>query len=138
MNKKLAKFFAVFSSIDCSVVPEHQLEDDMIQQESDLDSVLKEIFAVDTRTGLPKGDIQYFLSKDGNPQVKAFIESALFAPRNPQGMFSPEQITDDLIVECSRMPDESIDDYAARLDKFRSDAMAEYEKAKSELNSLSV
>lgn len=82
--------------------------------EDQLLSVLQTIFEIDPVSGLPKGDIAYFLSKDGNPQVKAWLESNLLSPRlspetNPQG------ITDDLIAEFSRNDDESLTAYQSRL-----------------------
>lgn len=102
--------------------------------ESELDSVLKEIFSVDERTGLPKGDIQYFLSKDGNPQVKAWLETNLLSPRAKQIGSSLEGVTDDLIVEMSRNDGETASQYSERLMSLYDSAKQEYERLNKELN----
>lgn len=102
--------------------------------ESELDGVLKEIFSVDERTGLPQGDIQYFLSKDGNPQVKAWLESNLLAPRAKQTGSSIEGVTDDLIAEMARDEGENASQYAERLMSYYNSAKEEFERLKQELN----
>ena len=75
MDRKLAKRFPQYKYLNLdeekmSYVM-NQIED--VKHDSELDAVLKEIFSVDEVSGFPKGDIQYFLSKDGNPQVKAWL-----------------------------------------------------------------
>lgn len=122
MKKSLAKKFAQCEHMDttiryCKEVPE------FVYSDSELKSVLDEIFAVDPVSGFPKGDIQYFLSKDGNPQVKAWLESNLLHPRAISRGSSVEGVTDDMIVEFSRQPGESTSSYAARLASIRDEAM---------------
>lgn len=82
---------------------------------------------------MPKGDIQYFLSKDGNPQVKAFIESQLFAKRESVPQYDPEQYSDDLLYEFSRKDNETVAQYAKRIDDLRLEAAANFDKYKEEL-----
>lgn len=94
-------------------VPEYEVS------RSDLDGVLDEIFSVDERTGLPKGDIQYYLSKDGNPQVKAWLERNLMLPRSKANGSSLEDVSDDLIAEMSKNVDESYESYVGRLASIR-------------------
>ena len=102
--------------------------------ESELDGILKEIFSVDERTGLPKGDIQYFLSKDGNPQVKAWLESNLLTPRAKESGSSIEGVTDDLIAEMARNDDETSSQYAERLMSYYNSAKEEFERLNGQLN----
>ena len=122
MNKKLAKKFAQCEHLDTTlkvVVQDPKFEYDDTQ----LKQVLDEIFAVDLVSGFPKGDIQYFLSKDGNPQVKAWLESNLLQPRAMSSGSSVEGVTDDMIAEFSRQPGESTVSYAARLASIRDEAI---------------
>lgn len=122
MKKSLAKKFAQCEHMDLSIkvvidVPKFEYDDSQLKQ------VLDEIFAVDPVSGFPRGDIQYFLSKDGNPQVKAWLESNLLQPRAVSSGSSVEGVTDDMIAEFSRQPGESTASYAARLASIRDEAM---------------
>ena len=97
MKKILAKKFAQCEHLDFSIkavieVPKFEYDDSQLKQ------VLDEIFAVDPVSGFPKGDIQYFLSKDGNPQVKAWLDSNLLQPRAVSSGSSVEGVTDDMIA----------------------------------------
>lgn len=134
MKRSLAQYFGQYSEIvaDGHDVP-HLPEYDNIIPESELKPILDEIFSVDPITGNPRGDIAYFLSKDGNPQVKAFIESALFSQRSDDSLRDPENFSDDLIVEYSRKDNESVKDYASRLASYRDEAIKAYDKAKFEI-----
>lgn len=87
-----------------------------------LSSMLDAIFCVDERTGFPKGDIQYYMSSDGNPLVKQWIEQNLLQPRVASGQSTPEGVTDDMIAEMSRGANESLSDYQARLTSIYEDA----------------
>ena len=84
--------------------------------------MLDAIFCVDERTGFPKGDIQYYMSSDGNPMVKQWIEQNLLQPRVASGQSTPEGVTDDMIAEMSRGANESLSDYQARLTSIYEDA----------------
>lgn len=102
-------------------------------QSEQLKEVLDEIFAVDPVTGNPKGDIQYFLSKDGNPQVKAWLESNLLQPRAVANGYDTSKYSDDLIVEFSRGSNESVEAYAERLQSLRQEAEDNYKKLQSQI-----
>ena len=99
--------------------------------QSDIDNVLREIFSIDERSGFPKGDIAYFLSKDGNPQVKAWLETNLLAPRAKQTGTSLEDASDDLIAEYARNDGETNEQYSERLRGYYDTALAEYQKLNS-------
>lgn len=127
MKRNLARFFSFCEFID----PTARLEDnvpDYVMSDSDLQNVLNEIFSVDPDTGFPRGDIAYFLSKDGNPQVKAWLESNLLSPRSKQSGTSVDGVTDDFIAEYARNDGESVFDYASRLRGYYDTAKSEYEK----------
>lgn len=123
MKKCLAKKFAQCEHMDTTIVVVHE-EPKFEYDDSQLKQVLDEIFAVDPVSGFPKGDIQYFLSKDGNPQVKAWLESNLLQPRAVSRGTSVEGVTDDMIAEFSRKPGETNASYAARLASIRDEALA--------------
>lgn len=122
MKKELYKGISLFAGI---INPhEEDFPEDIPElSKSDLELVLDEIFSVDERTGLPKGDIQYYLSKDGNPSVKSWLETNLLMPRSVSTGSSVEGVTDDLIFEMSRKADESFEEYALRLDNIRNEAV---------------
>lgn len=128
MDKSIYKRLSMFSGIqdnnpDFLECPEYVMPD------SDLYRVLNEIFSVDERTGFPKGDIAYYLSPDGNPTVKAWLENNLLKPRAVSGS-SVEGLTDDIIAEFKRQPDESLVSYQTRLMGYYDSAVAEIEKSK--------
>lgn len=126
MKRQLGYKFAAYSGINPAAVDEvYDLPYEI--QEMPLDSVLKEIFSVDSRTGAPRGDISYFLSKDGNPQVKAWLESNLLAHRAKQNGSSIEGVTDDLLAEFSRRSDETGVQYQQRLMSLYDEAKKNYE-----------
>lgn len=86
-----------------------------VPSDSDFDRILKEIFSVDPSTGLPQGDLAYYLSPSGNPQIKQWLENNLLKPRAEKVGTSVEGVTDDMLVEMSRGDKESVEDYALRL-----------------------
>lgn len=85
------------------------------------------IFGVDEVTGLPVGDLSYYLGENTNPEVKRFIELNLLSENADSGSLSlptdvmnkmRETITDDDIARFSRCKDESKEDYACRINDF--------------------
>lgn len=108
------------------VDPEYVLVDDDFQR------ILREIYSVDELTGLPKGDLAYYLSADGNPQVKAWLEANLLKPRAVKQGTSIEGVTDDMLAEFAQGRDESPFAYRERLTGIYNDAVAEIEKFKNE------
>lgn len=130
MKRILAKFFAFCQFIDVDKRNE-DIVPDYVMSDSDLQNVLIEIFSVDPDNGFPRGDIAYFLSKDGNPQVKAWLESNLLSPRAKQIGSNIEGVTDDFIAEYARNDGESVADYTSRLRGYYETAKAEYEKLNS-------
>ena len=99
-----------------------------VMPDSDLDRVLREIFSVDERSGLPMQDIAYVCSKNGNPQVKDWLLNNLMKAGKVQGE-RRDSITDDMIAEFGKRADESSEDYASRLIGMYDSAKAEYEKS---------
>ena len=130
MDRKLASWFGVFSNLDLSYNGRELHIDPAPQPDtSDLKQVLDEIFSVDPVTGFPKGDIQYYMSADGNPMVKQWLETHLLKPRQTSCQ-SMQGLTDDMIAEFSRVSGESIEDYQARLTSLYDSAKADYERLK--------
>lgn len=115
MEKGLWKLMACFQGIVVQEDNGKPKDPDYQPAEGNLMDIIKEIFSVDPISGLPKGDIQYYLSKDGNPDVKRWIENNLLTPRVSSGRSTPEGVTDDMIVEMSRQNGESLADYQQRL-----------------------
>lgn len=103
-----------------------------IMSESDFDRILNEIFSVDPVSGLPMSDIQYYLSPNGNPQVREWLMNNLLKPRSASSGRSLDGVTDDMIHEFSRGVDESLDDYASRLNNIRDEAQKFMDSLKEE------
>lgn len=127
-DKNLLPFGVTLLSHNDVVDPEY------VAPDSDIDRIVKEIFAVDPVSGLPKGDLAYYLSPDGNPQVKLWLERNLLQPRAKSVGSSVEGVTDDLLVEYARKQGESVSDYSLRLKGYYDSASAEIEKLKSSKN----
>lgn len=129
MKKELAKYLAIAQGLDLSYHPGPTPVSPVDGvQKNDLDNILSEIFAPDPFTGAPKGDISYYLSPDGNPMVKQWLETNLLAPRGVTSYNG--QYDDDTIAEYSRNPDESVDAYRARIIGYIESNKAIIEKAK--------
>lgn len=118
MRKDTIKKFAFVQGLDLSIEDRVQLPDEVIGT-SDIDNIIREIFSVDLQTGLPKGDIAYYLSNDGNPAVKDWLVNNLLKPR---GVSSPTDVDDETLLEFSRGTGESVSDYAMRLANIYNDA----------------
>lgn len=105
-------------------IPFEPVDPPYVIPDTDLDRIIRDIFTVDEISGLPKGDISYYLSPDGNPTVKLWLENNLLKPRSVNSD-STLGLDDDIIFEFSRKPDESVFDYSSRLSDL-------YNKAKEE------
>ena len=80
------------------------------------DSLLSIVYAKDEETGLPKGDLQYLVSDKANPEVKQFVLDNLMKDvSSAQNVAAKYNLSDDDILALSRNPNESIQDYANRL-----------------------
>lgn len=130
MDKGLWKLFAVYKNIQKHESNGSTPDPEYKPSESNLDDIIREIFSVDPVSGLPKGDIQYYLSKDGNPDVKRWIENNLLTPRVVSGQSTPEGVTDDMIAEMSRQRDESVEAYSSRLQSIYAECQQSIEAAK--------
>lgn len=106
------------------------VDPEYVPTDSDMDRILKEIYSVDENSGLPTGDLAYYLSPDGNPQVKAWLENNLLKPRAAARGTSIEGVTDDMIAEYSKGSNETAEDYTLRLRKIYDDTTAEIQKFK--------
>lgn len=124
MKKSLANNFAAFANLEFSSDKKMPADPPYVAPDSDLDRVLKEIFSVDPDTGVVRGDIAYFMSGNGNPQIKQWIENNLFTSMRNNGGYDPKVTNDDLIVEFSRRSDESVSSYSQRLLQYYADAKA--------------
>lgn len=107
------------------------IDPEFVPSVSQLDDILKDIFSVDPESGLPRGDLAYYLSPDGNPTVKAWLENNLLKPRAKRVGTSIEGVTDDMLYEYSRGSNESVTDYAVRLRSIYDSATAEIEKLRN-------
>ena len=108
------------------------VDPDYVPVEDDMQRILREIYSVDENTGLPQGDLAFYLSPDGNPQVKDWLVNNLLKPRAIAQGFSVEGVTDDMLAEYAKGRDESVDAYRQRLSDIHAQAQADIEKFKAE------
>lgn len=99
--------------------------------EDDMQRVLREIYTVDEVTGVPQGDLVYYLSPNGNPQVKEWLVNNLLKPRAAAQGSSVEGVTDDMLAEFAKGRDESPTQYRDRLNSIYQQATADIEKFKN-------
>lgn len=128
MDRSLFKLYSMVQATDndpCWVEPDPE-----IRSESDLMKVLDSIFTVDEKSGLPKTDVQYYLSENGNPQVREWLINNLMKPRADKLRSSVEGVTDDMMFEFTRKPGEEIDDYRLRIFNLGAQAKAFFEANK--------
>lgn len=112
MNKELYKKMSICPGKEESY---YAPDEEFVAENSEFQNILKEIFAVDERSGLPRGDIAYYLSADGNPQVKQWLMSNLLAARGSSVGSSVDGVTDDMLEEFSRQPNETLSAYRQRV-----------------------
>lgn len=110
------------------------IDPEYVPTDSEFDRILKEIYSVDDSTGLPKGDLVYYLSPDGNPQVKAWLENNLLKPRAAKLGSSVEGVTDDMLAEYMKGSDESSNAYVERLRGIYESTSKEIQEYKSKIN----
>lgn len=110
------------------------VDPEYVPTDSEFDRILKEIYSVDENTGLPKGDLLYYLSPDGNPQVKAWLENNLLKPRAAKAGTSVEGVTDDMLAEYSKGSDESPSAYVERMRGIYESTTKEILEYKSKVN----
>lgn len=99
-------------------------DEQYVKSDSDLRRLLDSIFTVDEKTGLPKTDIQYYLSTNSNPTVREWLINNLMKPRADKLRSSVEGVTDDMLFEFTRKPGEEFEDYRDRIYKLGVEAKA--------------
>lgn len=104
-------------------------------KQSQSEALLDLIFAVDSRTGIPKGDIAQYLGKDTSDDIKKFIERNLMSdgkPNQPIEQLNKDyaNLSDDFVFDMQRKVNENIDDYYSRLEKYLKDVKAKHQYEK--------
>lgn len=130
MNRDTAALFSFYKGLDL----EHYdvlVEPEFDESADSLKEILDEIFSVDPKSGFPNGDLAYWLSPEGNPNVKTWLENNLLRPRVSSNR-TMEGVTDDMIEEFSRRPDESVSEYSIRLNDLYTSAKENYLKLTKE------
>lgn len=117
MNKDSYKRFDYARSYDPSLSKHEVIIRPSVEVEKKpSDSLLSVIYAPDARTGLPTGDIQYFVSDKANPDVKQFIlQNLMMDVSAAKNVTNPSGLSDDALLELSRNSNETVDQYISRL-----------------------
>lgn len=80
------------------------------------DTLLSIIYSPDARTGLPTGDLNYYVSDKANKDVKAFIlQNLMLDVSAAKNVPNPSGLSDDALLELSRGSNETVDDYVMRM-----------------------
>lgn len=82
-------------------------------QKTDLDNALDAIYCPDERTGLPKGDLVLYMSKNTPQDIRTFIQNNLLFPQAHLQGVTKEQ--EDLLFDYMRKDGESNLEYATRM-----------------------
>ena len=131
MDKKLYKYLSQVQALDddpCIIDPVPE-----VRTEDDLSRVLDSIFSVDPDSGLPSTDISYYLSRNSNPTVREWLINNLMKPRAASRV-QTEGVDDDMLVEFSRMPGETNEQYSERIYNLGVEAKKFYDAHKDEVN----
>lgn len=131
MDKKLYFLHSMVMAPDN--IPVVIPDEPCVKTDSDLNRLLESIFTVDEKTGLPKTDIQYYLSSNSNPTVRDWLINNLMKPRADKLRTSTEGVTDDMLYEFTRRPDEEFDDYRKRIYNLGAEAKAFADAHKDEI-----
>lgn len=79
----------------------------------------KLVYALDSRTKLPKGDLQYMVSDKSNPEVKKWVlDNLMLDTSQASNPVRPTALSDDDIAILTRQPSESVESYAERVNRF--------------------
>lgn len=103
------------------------------------EELLDMIYSIDSRTGMPKGDLAVFMNGDANPEIRDFIQKNLMMEMSTgdgQGLVMNDalrnsftkNITDDDIAEFSRNANETSDEYAKRISEKCHDLRLSYQR----------
>lgn len=101
-----------------SVVPVYDDEKPMESHDASL-PFLKLVYAVNPKTKLPNGDLQYMVSDKSNPEVKRWVLENLMMDTGQSATPSlTKGIDDDTILQLVRQPNEDRQSYANRVNQF--------------------
>lgn len=119
MNKRnISERFAFARSCDFKSKYERIPLNPQEEKKTPVDTLLSIVYAPDERTGLPTGDIQYYVSDKASEDVKNFILKNLMndvsAAKNIGNNLG---LSDDALLELSKDSKESMDAYILRLGK---------------------
>ena len=131
MDKKLYKYLSQVQALDddpCIIDPAPE-----VRTEDDLSRVLDSIFSVDPDSGLPMTDVSYYLSRNANPTVREWLINNLMKPRAASRV-QTEGVDDDMLVEFSRIPGETNEQYSQRIYNLGVEAKKYYDSHKDDLN----
>lgn len=118
--------FSLFRNIPETLYDETIVPDPIPVEElpiSEREQILRSIFSVDLRTGLPVGDISMLMSKDTHPDVLNFIHSQLLRPNSVSGDSAGDfaGLDDDTIASLTRDSNESLYAYRDRMIQYLRD-----------------
>ena len=120
MKRNLAKFFNSFQRVadDVNAVIPNVPAVERVESEkgSAQNSLLSAIYAKDSLTGFPTGDIAMYVSKNTSPEVKKYIlDNIMIDTSSAANSPAPSGMSDDEISMFSRSDGETREAYTQRM-----------------------
>lgn len=88
-------------------------------QNSAFDEIVRIVYQPDERTGLPTGDLTYFVSDSVNPEIKQFIlNNIMLDTSSAANVPIPKGMDEGLAFDLMRQPNEELNSYRNRLNDY--------------------
>lgn len=87
-------------------------------------ALLKVIYSCDS-SGLPCGDLKYYVNSKANPEIKQWIlNNLMFDTSSAQNVKIPDGLDSDTAFALQRVAGESVEQYASRINQFAQDNLS--------------
>lgn len=116
-------------AIEENMVPDMDLQPVVFNNPDPADQFLKIVYAQDPVSKLPKGDLQYMVSDQVNPEIKQWvIQNMLIDTSQAAAPAPPRGLSDEDIMALSRSPKETSNDYVNRINMYMKNNKEAYER----------
>lgn len=97
----------------------NSIEEEVVENSDSSIAILQAVYALDPVTKLPTGDIMCYMSSTTPPEIKQFVIDNLMIDTSSQKLPPlPDGIDDDTAFALQRNPNENVDTYRSRIEKY--------------------
>ena len=97
----------------------NSFEQEVVESSDSASAILQAVYALDPVTKLPTGDIMCYLCSTTPPEIKQFvIDNLMFDTSSHKLPPLPDGIDDDTAFALQRSPEENVDSYRSRINKY--------------------